>query len=165
MKANSLQADMLDRVVVTADRSLDSVCNIANPNTGLGMKFSVRTVAALSMLGRDTSRLSSFTDEAAAEPSIAQAREKIEVQLADIHPITRTQVRLQLKGGSSIEAEHDSGRPETDLALQRTRLQKKFKALSGEVLGVARADQLLERVDTLETQPDISIMMRLAARN
>lgn len=165
MKANSIQADMLDRIVVTADRSLDSVCNIADPDTGLGMKFSVRTVAALSMLGRDTSRLSSFTDEAAADPSIAKAREKIEVQLADIRPITRTKVRLDLKGDRSIEAEYDSGRPESDLVLQGVRLHAKFRALAGEVLGATRADQLLETVDTLETQPAVSAVMKLAARN
>jgi 2-methylcitrate dehydratase PrpD len=164
MKANALQADMLGRIVVTADQSLNSVCNIANPDTGLGMKFSLRTVAALTMLGRDTSRLSSFTDTAAVEPALAQAREKVEVQLAEIHPITRTQVRLHVKDGRSIEAEHDSGKPEIDLSLQRTRLQAKFKALAGEVLGTARAEQLLERIDTLEEQPDVSSVMRLSAK-
>jgi 2-methylcitrate dehydratase PrpD len=164
MKANALKADAVERIVVTADQSLNSVCNIGNPDTGLGMKFSLRTVAALTMLGRDTSRLSSFTDAAAAEPSIAQAREKVEVQLADIRPITRTQVRLQVKGGRAIEAEHDSGKPETDLVLQRTRLHGKFQALAGEVLGAARAEQLLEQIDALETQPEISATMRLAAR-
>jgi 2-methylcitrate dehydratase PrpD len=164
MKANAVQADAVDRIVVTADESLNSVCNITNPDTGLGMKFSLRTVAALSMLGRDTSRLSSFSDDAAGEPALAKAREKIEVQLADIRPITRTQVRLQVRGGRSIETEHDSGKPETDLALQKVRLQAKFKGLAGEVLGNARADQLLERIDTLETQPDISATMSLAAQ-
>jgi 2-methylcitrate dehydratase PrpD len=164
MKANAQRSDAVDRIVVTADRSLNSVCNIADPDTGLGMKFSLRTVAALTMLGRDTSRLSSFTDTAAAEPSIAQAREKIEVQLADIRPITRTQVKLHFKDGRSVEAEHDSGKPETDLALQKTRLQAKFKALAGEVLGAERASQLLERIDTLEAQADLSEAMRLSAR-
>jgi 2-methylcitrate dehydratase PrpD len=164
MKANALQADMLGRIVVTADQSLNSVCNIASPDTGLGMKFSLRTVAALTMLGRDTSRLSSFTDTAAVEPALAQAREKVEVQLAEIHPITRTRVRLHVKDGRSIEGEHDSGKPEIDLSLQRTRLQAKFKALAGEVLGTARAEQLLERIDTLEEQPDVSSVMRLSAK-
>jgi hypothetical protein len=128
------------------------------------MKFSLRTVAALSMLGRDTSRLSSFTDDAAADPSIAQAREKVEVQLAEIRPITRTGIRLIAKDGRTVEAEHDSGRPETDLAIQKARLQGKFTALAGEVLGAARAEQVLGAVETLETQVDIGAMMRLAAK-
>jgi 2-methylcitrate dehydratase PrpD len=165
MKANAIQAEALDRIVITVDRSLNSVCNIADPDTGLGMKFSLRTVAALSMLGRDTSRLSSFTDAAAAEASIARAREKVEVRLADIRPITRTQVKFHFKDGRSIEAEHDSGKPEADLALQRARLQIKFRALAGEVLGAARADQLLARVDMLEAQPAISAVIRLSARS
>jgi 2-methylcitrate dehydratase PrpD len=164
MKANALSPDAVERIVVTADQSLDTVCNIPDPDTGLGMKFSLRTVAALSMLGRDTSRLSSFTDIAAAEPSIAQAREKVEVQLADIRPITRTGVRLIAKDGRSIEAEHDSGKPETDLALQKARLQGKFTALAGEVLGAARAGQLLGLIGTLDAQPDIGGVMRLAAK-
>jgi 2-methylcitrate dehydratase PrpD len=163
MKAHALSPDAVERIVITADQSLNSVCNIANPDTGLGMKFSLRTVAALSMLGRDTSRLSSFTDKAAAEPSIAQARDKVEVQLADIRPITRTGIRLIAKDGRSIEAEHDSGKPETDLALQKARLQGKFRALAGEVLGAPRADQLLGLIGKLDAQPDISRLMHLAS--
>lgn len=164
MEANALSPDAVERIIVTADQSLNNVCNIPNPDTGLGMKFSLRTVAALSMLGRDTSRLSSFTDNAAADPSIAQARERVEVQLADIRPITRTVIRLIAKGGRAIEAEHDSGKPETDLGLQKARLQGKFMALAGEVLEAARAEQLLGFIETLETRADIGEMMRLAAK-
>jgi len=164
MTANALFAGAVDRIVVTADHSLDSVCNIESPDSGLGMKFSLRTVAALSMLGRDTSRLSSFSDEAAGEPLLAQAREKIEVQLADIRPITRTFIRLQSTDGRLLEAEHDSGKPETDMTMQKTRLQAKFRALAEEVLGAARADRLLALIDTLEAQPDIGAAMRLAAK-
>jgi hypothetical protein len=164
MKAHALSPDAVERIVVTADQSLNSVCNIADPDTGLGMKFSLRTVAALSMLGRDTSALSSFTDDAAADPSIAQAREKVEVQLAEIRPITRTGIRLIASDGRAIEAEHDSGKPETDLDVQKAKLQGKFKALAGEVLGAARAAQLLGAIETLETQADIGVMMRLAAK-
>jgi 2-methylcitrate dehydratase PrpD len=164
MKAHALSPDSVERIVVTADRSLNSVCNIAEPDTGLGMKFSLRTVAALSMLGRDTSALSSFTDTAAAEPSIAVARGKVEVQLADIRPITRTGIRLIASDGRAIEAEHDSGKPETDLSLQKVRLQGKFRALAGEVLGAARAEELLAIVDALDAQSDISALMRLTAK-
>lgn len=164
MKAHAVTPDAVERIVVTADQSLNSVCNIADPDTGLGMKFSLRTVAALSMLGRDTSALSSFTDDAAGEPRLAQARKKIEVQLADIRPITRTGIRLLVKDGRALELEHDSGKPETDLAVQRARLQAKFTALAGEVLGAARAAELLARADALDVQPDMSAVMRLAAK-
>jgi 2-methylcitrate dehydratase PrpD len=164
MKTNAVPADAVDRIVVTADPSLNSVCNIANPDTGLGMKFSLRTVAALSMMGRDTSRLSSFSDDAAGEPALAKAREKIEVRLADIRPITRTQVRLQVKDGRSIEAEHDSGKPEGNIATQWDRLSSKFRALAGEVLGFERANQLLQMIEALDIQPDVSDLMRGAVR-
>jgi 2-methylcitrate dehydratase PrpD len=164
MTAHALSPDAVERIVVTADQSLNSVCNIAEPDTGLGMKFSLRTVAALSMLGRDTSALSSFTDAAAGEPDIATARGKIEVQLADIRPITRTGIRLIATDGRAIEAEHDSGKPETDLDVQRSRLQGKFRALAGEVLGAARAEQLLAIIDALDTQPDIAALTRLTAK-
>ena len=86
------------------------------------------------------------------------------MQVADNRPITRTGIRLIAKGGRAIEAEHDSGRPETDLGIQKARLQGKFKALAGEVLGAQRAGELLGVVETLETQPDIGAMMRLAAK-
>lgn len=165
MKTHQLASDAVERIVVTADESLNSVCNIASPDTGLGMKFSLRTVAALSMLGRDTSALSSFTDDAAAEPALAQAREKIAVELADVRPITRTGVRLIAKDGRAFDVEHDSGKPETDLSLQSERLAAKFTALAGDVLGSARAEQLLALIAKLDAQPDVSALMRLAARN
>jgi len=164
MKTHALSADAVERIVVTADESLNSVCNIPEPDTGLGMKFSLRTVAALSMLGRDTSSLSSFTDVAAAEPSIRQAREKIEVQLAEVRPITRTGIRLIAKDGRTIEAEHDSGKPETDLTVQAASLERKFRALVGDTLGAERADVLLATIKQLHSDAGISGLMRLTAR-
>lgn len=164
MQSNAIAPEAVERVVITADRSLDGVCNIQNPDTGLGMKFSLRTVGALSMLGRDTSRLASFTDEAAADTALAGAREKIEVRLSDIRPITRTEVVMQLKDGRPITAKHDSGKPDADLARQRDRLHRKFTALAGEVLGSDRAQQLLQMIDGLEKQPTVSAPLRLAAR-
>ena len=163
MKTHALSADAVERIVITADESLNSVCNIPEPDTGLGMKFSLRTVAALSMLGRDTSSLSSFTDVAASEPSIQQAREKIEVQLAEVRPITRTGVRLIAKDGRTIEAEHDSGKPQTDLTVQATSLERKFRALVGDTLGAERADVLLAAIKDLDSDSGISKLMRLTA--
>lgn len=163
MEEHDVMDGEVERVTVTVDQSLDSVCNIGKPRSGLEMKFSVGTVSALAMLGRDTSRLSSFTDERVADPEVAAAREKIEVVLSDIRPITRTQVRLALKDGRSLEAWHDSGKPEADLAKQKGRLQAKFTALAGEILGPARAAELLRVIDGLEREPDISRMMHLTA--
>jgi len=72
--------------VITADGSLSDVCNIQNPDAGLGMKFSLRTVAVLSMLGRDTSSLSSSTDVAAAEPSRGEEARPLDMQaVAVVH--------------------------------------------------------------------------------
>ena len=105
----------------------------------------------------------SFTDERVDDPAVAAARDKIKVDLSEIHPITRTKVRLLLKDGRSFEAWHDSGEPETDLARQKNRLQGKFTALAGEVLGPARATELLGVIDGVEREPDMSRLMRLTA--
>lgn len=161
MDEHSVGYDLIERVTVTVDESLDSVCNIASPRTGLEMKFSLRTVAALSLLQRDTSRLSCFIDDSVDEADVATARDKIEVALASIKPITRTLVLLQLKDGRSLKAECDSGVPETDLARQKRKLQRKFEALVGEVLSPSRAVELLQMIDALEREPDIAGLMRL----
>ena len=164
MTEHGVDADLVEHVGVTVDESLNGVCNIARPVSGLEMKFSLRTVAALALLGRDTSRLSSFSDGAVSDAQLSAAREKVEVTLSNVRPITRSRVHLHLKGGQSFETEHDSGRPETNLAVQEARLQRKFQALAGEVLGAARAGQLLESIDTLDTPRDISVMLRLASQ-
>lgn len=164
LRASGANADAIRSVGVTVDESLNSVCNIQNPTSGLEMKFSVRTVAALAMMGRDTSRLSSFSDQEAADADVAATREKIDVSLSNIRPITRTQVRLQLNDGRTVEVEHDSGLPETDLAVQKGRLERKFTALASEVLGADQAARLLAAVNALESATDIGSVMRLSAK-
>jgi 2-methylcitrate dehydratase PrpD len=164
MTEHGVDANLVEHVGVTVDESLNGVCNIARPVSGLEMKFSLRTVAALALLGRDTSRLSSFSDGAVSDAQLSAAREKVEVTLSNVRPITRSRVHLRLKGGQSFETEHDSGRPETNLAVQKARLQRKFQALAGEVLGAGSAGQLLESIDTLDTPRDISVMLRLASQ-
>jgi 2-methylcitrate dehydratase PrpD len=163
LDANAIGDAAVEKVVLTVDRSLGSVCNIPLPKSGLEMKFSLATVAALALLRRDTSALSSFSDASVGDPAVAAARGKVDVVLSDVRPITRTQVQLRLADGRSFEIEHDTGRPETDLAVQGRKLTGKFDALAGEVLGAARAAELRGTIDSLERQSDISELMRLTA--
>ena len=100
--ACGVDADLVEHVGVTVDESLNGVCNIARPVSGLEMKFSLRTVAALALLGRDTSRLSSFSDGAVSDAQLSAAREKVEVTLSNVRPITRSRVHLQPQGRTIV---------------------------------------------------------------
>ncbi len=48
-----------------------SVCNVADPGTGLEVKFSDAWVAAMVLSGRDTSAFDCYSDAVAANPTLA----------------------------------------------------------------------------------------------
>src|SRR4051794_39412885 len=62
-----LTVDDVDRVVVHADPMQLRMCAIAEPLTGLQVKFSLRHTAALVLSGRDTAAIATYTDENARD--------------------------------------------------------------------------------------------------
>ncbi len=88
--------------VRTAPRWL-TVCNIPQPTTGLETKFSYAHVAAMVLTGRDTTRIDSYTDEAAQDPALVALRDKVTVVASDSVAETETQVIVDLDDGSTRE--------------------------------------------------------------
>jgi 2-methylcitrate dehydratase PrpD len=134
-----IDANAIDEVEVRVHPSLFSICNIAEPKTGLEGKFSLRATTAMALLGEDTSDLATFTDAKVSEPRIVSLRDRVKVVAAG--KTRQTQAMVVVKSnGSTFEAQSDSGKPATDLALQRENLMRKFIALASPILGRGRAD-------------------------
>ncbi len=107
-----------------------TVCNHPSPSTGLGAKFSYRTVMAMHALGFDTGRLDSFTDKIAQDPRVVRLRDQVVVaENADLSE-TEAVVKLLRRDGQRFERSHDLITP-TSLAARQDRVQRKAEALIG----------------------------------
>jgi len=141
----------VERVRVRVERIADGICNIAAPRTGLEAKFSLRFTTALALAGGDTAALASYSEAMLADPMIAALMPRVSVDLVDGWPAMRTEVAIDLRTGRCLEGAFDCGEPESDLAAQDARLAAKFTALCEPVLGRARARELRDAIDRIES--------------
>ncbi len=127
-----------------------SVCNIAEPRTGLEAKFSYRHTAAMALWGLSTAALDSYTDALAADPALVALRQKITVEADERISETATEVRI----GDQILT-HDLNAP-LSLEARTDRLRAKGAALLGATepaLWQAVTDHDLPTLKALITRP------------
>ncbi|EAQ45089.1 MmgE/PrpD family protein [Roseobacter sp. MED193] len=107
-----------------------TVCNQTAPETGLGAKFSYRTVLALQALGKDTARLDSYSAALCRDPRLVGLRDLIHVQADESLTETQAYVTLVRRDGRRLEASHDLQTP-VAYELRQERLMGKVQALIG----------------------------------
>jgi 2-methylcitrate dehydratase PrpD len=133
-------------------------CVIAEPATGLEVKFSLPHLAAMTILGRSTA---SIGDADAADAEAVALRSRV-LLTPDGEPGAPTRVEVRLGDGRRLSVAHDVNTPEADLGSQGTRLAEKFRVLAEPVLGGARADSLLAMLTELDTGQPVAELMRAA---
>src|SRR4051794_34396915 len=74
---HGIAASDVERIDVQIDEACDRICNIPAPRTGLEAKFSLRLTTAMGLAGVDTSRLSTYSEEVAADPVLVGLRDKV----------------------------------------------------------------------------------------
>ncbi|MGR3615584.1 MAG: MmgE/PrpD family protein [Paracoccaceae bacterium] len=113
-----------------------SVCNQPAPETGLGAKFSYRTVLALQALGYDTARLDTYSDNMLSDPRLAGVRDAVRVE-ADAN-LSETQAVLMVlrRDGVRVE-EHFDLMQSMEMAQREARVREKAESLIGEDLSAA----------------------------
>ena len=158
--AQAIRSSDIQTVLVRLDSSLDSVCNIQNPLTGLEAKFSVRHCTALAIDQRDTSKLISFDDLNTIDPNLVSLRNKIQVQLIKCST-TFTEVEIITTNGQHFTAQHDSGIPNKDIFNQRKRLENKFYGLVEPILGQAKTKSLMSVIANLDSIASINELTHL----
>lgn len=157
-----------DRVAalrVQIEEACDRICNIPAPRTGLEAKFSLRLATAMGLAGIDTGRLSTYSAEVAADPTLVAIRDKVEFDFRTGIPNTFAEIDLTLTDGTRLTARHDAGIPAADVTAQGQRLEEKFNALVEPILGANAATAMIADINRLETLPDVrSLMAGFAAR-
>jgi 2-methylcitrate dehydratase PrpD len=121
-----------------------SVCNIAEPTTGLETKFSMRHTAAMALAHVDTGSLGSYDDTMANREDLVALRHKIEIIDKKFGSRMQSEVVINLNDGRSLEKFADAGVPMGDLFLQAQKLSDKFKALVGPVYGDEASEKTID---------------------
>lgn len=117
-----------DTVQITTHPRWLTVCNIADPVTGLEAKFSYRHTAAMAVSGISTAALESYTDALANDPGLVALRQKIEVQADPRIPETGAEIRI-----ADQTLTHDLSAP-LSFEIRQDRLRAKGTALLGNAL-------------------------------
>ncbi|WP_170324750.1 MmgE/PrpD family protein [Ruegeria arenilitoris] len=107
-----------------------SVCNQMSPTTGLGAKFSYRTVIAMQALGYDTALPASYTDKVCADPRLKSLRDRVSVEVDETLSETQAHLTLLRRDGARLEATHDLLAP-MSLADREDRVRGKAAKLIG----------------------------------
>jgi 2-methylcitrate dehydratase PrpD len=153
--------DQIERIDVRLEEACDRICNIPAPVTGLEAKFSLRLTTAMGLAGVDTSCLSTFSEDVAADPVLIGLRDKVALNFRSGIPNTFTEIALSLRDGSRFTAQHDAGIPASDVVDQGRRLEAKFAALVDPVFGADRTGQLIADVGRFDSLPDVRDVLGL----
>ncbi len=154
-------AEEVEAIEIRIEPAALRVCNIAEPQTGLEGKFSLRATAAMTLLGHDMADLATYSDERVTEGSVVAVRDRVTVIGDERVPFMQASVAMRLRDGRSLRAEADCSVAAPDLAGQWDALVRKFVALVGPVLGRERADELVECVRGLHGLDDVGTLLRL----
>jgi len=138
------------------------MCAIAEPETGLEVKFSLRHTGALALSGIDTASIETFSDQIAQDPALVALRRRIDV-VVDRAGGGPTAVDVVLRDGRTLSFAHDVSAPEKDVAEQGRRLRAKFDALSAPVVGPPAAGRLADLVARLGELGDVRGLLALTA--
>lgn len=164
-RKHNVGLDDLDAMTLHVDPGHLKVCNIAEPASGLEVKFAIRHLTGMALDGIDTAALETYSDAAARNARYTSARERIRIETRNAAREERhgAAVTLKLRDGRTLQAEANVGIPATDLADQQAKLTAKFRALADPVIGRDRAKSAETMLLQLDTLPDVKELMRAVA--
>ncbi len=146
LREHRFQPSDVEEIEIGLLPELHKVCDILEPETGLEVKFSIRHMVALKLIGWDTSDPSKYTDDIAKNADLVALRLRIHVVPQDFDSRTMARVTVTHSGGHNHTKSLDVGVPADDLDHQEHRLVAKFSALAEPKLGTERAQTLCEAI-------------------
>ncbi|MSR14075.1 MAG: MmgE/PrpD family protein [Gammaproteobacteria bacterium] len=146
----ALNPDQIRNAQVQVEASVDRICNIAAPRTGLEAKFSLRFTTALALAGEDTSDAAVFSDANAARADLVTLRDRVTIGFSSDSPLLLSTVKVETLEGQSFVHTHDASVPNDDLDAQSARLALKFRNLVVPCVGETRGSEILKVIENLE---------------
>ena len=161
--SNAFAPNDIANVEIRVNPGHFSVCNIAEPKTGLEAKFSLRFTAAMVLGGEDTASIESYNDALTQRPDLQAMRDRITV-VAHASPNPDSIVTITTKSGAAFRDAVNVAVPTRDLDAQWTKLERKFHALVDDRLGADNAAELATTIKHLESQQDLTRFFSLLRR-
>jgi 2-methylcitrate dehydratase PrpD len=165
IEEHKIRADDVDEIQVgISETSLSHGGAIYEPHDVASAQFSLPFSLALRLLKNDND-LSLYMDSKLwTDPKVLALAKKVKSYAdpkAKGDQNYNTTMEVKLTGGKSIKAfqQYPPGSPLNPVS--RDELRKKFRKLAGTVLSESRIEQIIEKVDRLETSDDASELTRL----
>lgn len=148
-----IEVDEITRVDVDVVPSLERICGVRVPTTGLEAKFTLPGAVAMALLELDTADPATFSDQLVRRPDYLALLEKVAVHPAEGFGEWASRVRIQTPDGE-LSSTVDISEP-VQPARTRAAVEAKFLALMVPILGEARAAALA--FDTLHLDERASV--------
>jgi 2-methylcitrate dehydratase PrpD len=150
-------ASDVDTIRLQLAPSSARVCDILAPRNGLEIKFSVRTVAAMALLGYDTAVLENYSAAVAGADDIAELRARISVEARPELDVAESRATIALRDGRVLEQRSDERLADRDPGRRRARTHAKFAILTAPFLSAQAAADLEARVFALDTAKRVDV--------
>jgi 2-methylcitrate dehydratase PrpD len=168
IEEHKIRADDVEEIQVgISETSLSHGGAIYEPHDVASAQFSLPFSLALRLLKNDND-LSLYMDSKLwTDPKVLALARKVKSYAdpkAKGDQNYNTTMEIKLAGGKSIKAfqQYPPGSPLNPVS--RDELRKKFRKLAGTVLPESRMDQIIEKVDRLETTDDTAELTRLLVK-
>ncbi|WP_225616953.1 MmgE/PrpD family protein [Variovorax sp. 38R] len=152
---DGVDLDALESMTLQVAGNHRGVCDIAVPQSGLNVKFSIQHLAALALDGADTSDLGLYSDQTALDARYAAAARCMSMVVVEAENRDAATVTMHTRDGRTLSRTANVAIPATDLDAQWTRLLAKARAIAEPVLGAARFERFVEAVDALDRSPSL----------
>ena len=157
-QAQAIAPESIERAVVSLSPAQLKVCDIEAPATALEIKFSIRHLVAMALLGIDTGAADSYSLETLRDPGIAALRGRIRTEPRTFERRTAASLSISMREGQCYEAQVDSGIPNDDLEAQEEKLVQKFLSNVVPLLGQSKAELLQRAILALPGAPDLRLL-------
>jgi 2-methylcitrate dehydratase PrpD len=164
MRQHAVTPAAIEQIELRVPNSSMGVCNIDVPTTGLEAKFSLKTVAAMTLLGDATGDINAYAVERVTRPEVKRLASRISVTGRDDLDGGEAVAIAALTDGRKLTERYDSYTAQVDLTAQRSALGRKFRALVTPKLGEARAARLEEAVFALDSAGSVAPLVALTAK-
>jgi 2-methylcitrate dehydratase PrpD len=154
----------IEQIELRVPNSSMGVCNIDVPTTGLEAKFSLKTVAAMTLLGDATGDINAYAVERVTRPEVKRLASRISVTGCDDLDGGEAVAIAALTDGRKLTERYDSYTAQVDLTAQRSALGRKFRALVIPKLGEALTARLEEAVFALDGAGSVAPLVALTAK-
>jgi 2-methylcitrate dehydratase PrpD len=152
---NNLQPSAVERVRLHVKSSHRDVCDIAEPASGLQVKFSIRHLLAMTIAGVDTTKLESYSQATAQRPDLADLRARVEIVPDETLSRHSAWVEIETSDGQRHQSLGDVGRPMQDTQAQWNKLQGKFRRLMTPALCDVRVEEIIKMIGSFDELPDV----------